>query len=107
MITAHPNLYVQTSRADPLTRKDSREPWINMFSGDVFRPEWRDLVRQHSDRFILAFDNVWPEDWSSEYVKNAQLWRRALGELPLDVAQAVAHGNAERLWKIPSKNIVR
>lgn len=103
LIVAHPNVYFQTSRSDPMTRKDSDQPWINMFSGAFLAPEWKGLVTQFPDRFILAFDNVWPENWSGDYVDDALYWRKALAELPDDVAQKIAHGNAERLWKIPAR----
>jgi hypothetical protein len=56
---------------------------------------------RYPERFVLAFDNVWPEYWSDLYVERARLWRHALSELPTSVAEAIAHGNAERLWNIP------
>jgi hypothetical protein len=30
-------------------------------------------------------------------------WRKAMADLPDDVAHAIAHGNAERLWRIKPK----
>ena len=33
-------------------------------------------------------------------MQQVDLWRKALGKLPDEVAHAVAHGNAERLWKL-------
>jgi len=74
-----------------------------MFRGSALASEWRELLIQFPDRFILAFDNVWPENWSHAYVEHAQFWRSALAGLPVDVARAIAHGNAERLWKIPAE----
>lgn len=64
------------------------------------KPAWRKLIIEHPSRFILAFDNVWPHHWSDMYVEQAELWRNALGKLPSDIAHAVAHRNAERLWKL-------
>jgi len=32
--------------------------------------------------------------------KKVKLWRTAIGELPLEVAHAFAHGNVERLWRL-------
>jgi hypothetical protein len=54
------------------------------------------LVLRHPERFVLALDNVWPEHWSERYMQQVELWRKALGKLPNEVAHAVAHGNAER-----------
>jgi len=33
----------------------------------------------------------------------AALWRQALSDLTPEVAHALAHGNAERLWNLPLK----
>jgi predicted TIM-barrel fold metal-dependent hydrolase len=101
MIEAQPNVYFLTSRSDPLIIGRTRQGWIDMFRGDSLAPDWQRLIVRYPERFVLAFDNVWPEYWSELYVQRARLWRRALSGLPASVAEAVAHGNAERLWKIP------
>jgi hypothetical protein len=104
LIQAHPNIYFLTSRSDPLiisSAGSARQGWVNMFRGDSLGDDWKRLIVRYPDRFALAFDNVWPEYWSDLYVRRAQLWRRALSELPPLVAEAVAHANAERLWRMP------
>jgi predicted TIM-barrel fold metal-dependent hydrolase len=118
LIRAHPNVYFLTSRSTPVTAGDpapvpgrrgmtgkqaSQQPWVNMFRGQVLSPEWRELVIQYPDRFVLTFDNVLPEHWGNFFLEEAQYWRSAFADLPEDVAKAVAHGNAERLWKIRSQ----
>jgi predicted TIM-barrel fold metal-dependent hydrolase len=101
LIQAHPNIYFLTSRSDPRIISNARQGWVNMFHGDSLANDWKQLLIRYPDRFALAFDNVWPEYWSDLYVQRAQLWRHALGELPPTVAEAVAHENAERLWRMP------
>ena len=101
LIAAHPNLVFLTSHANRLVVAGSKQPWTDMFLGSAIAPAWRALIVQHPDRFVLAFDNVWPEHWSEKYVEQVALWREALSKLPTDVAHAVAHGNAERLWNLP------
>lgn len=101
LIGAHPNVYFLTSHANPVTVSKSRQPWVNLFRGERLSPEFRDLMVRHRTRFVLAFDNVFAEHWGEYYLKQAALWRRALAALPPAVAHAVAHGNAERLWKLP------
>ena len=101
LLAAHSNLVFLTSHANTLVVNESRQPWTNMFADGELAPEWKVLVLRHPDRFVLAFDNVWPEHWSEKYVQQVELWRKALGKLPDEVAHAVAHGNAERLWKLP------
>lgn len=100
LLAAHSNLVFLTSHANTLVVDESRQPWTNMFADGDLAPEWSALLLRHPDRFVLAFDNVWPEHWSEKYVKQVELWRKALGKLPVAVAHAVAHGNAERLWKL-------
>jgi predicted TIM-barrel fold metal-dependent hydrolase len=104
LIQAHPNIYFLTSRSDPLIIRQAgqgRQPWVNMFQGSGLADDWSRLMVRYPERFALAFDNVWPEYWSDLYVERARLWRHALSKLPASVAQAIAHGNAERLWNIP------
>ncbi len=100
LLAAHPNLVFLTSHANTLVANESRQLWTNMFADRELAPEWKALLLQHPDRFVLALDNVWPEHWSEKYVQQVDLWREALGKLPAEVAHAVAHGNAERLWKL-------
>jgi len=82
--------------------REGRQPWTDMFEGEELAAEWKTLVLRYPDRFVLTIDNVWPEHWSERYVQQVELWRNALGKLPSEVAHAVAHGNAERLWNLPS-----
>ena len=100
LIAAHPNVYFMTSHSNPITVRQSKQPWTNMFEGDDLKPGWRDLLRLHPDRFILNFDNVWPDHWGPDYVLQAALWRKTLATLPPAAAHKIAHENAERLWKL-------
>lgn len=101
LLAAHPNLVFLTSHANTLVINESRQPWTHMFVGEELATEWKALILRYPDRFVLTLDNVWPEHWSERYVQQVKLWRKALGKLPAEVAHAVAHGNAERLWKLP------
>ena len=101
LIEAHPNLVFLTAHTTPLSVRKSSSPWTNMFSGKRLAPQWKALVTRHPDRFVLAFDNVWEAHWGPFYLKQIALWRKALADLPHDVAHAVAHKNAERLWRLP------
>lgn len=100
LIKRHRNVYFMTSHSNPLVVQKSRQPWVNMFKGDALAPEWQRLVKRHPGRFIFALDNVWYEHWGNDYLEQIKLWRKALAKLPPKAAQAVAHGNAERLWNL-------
>lgn len=100
LINKYTNLYFLTSHSNTIASARSNQPWTNMFKGDVLAPEWAALIIEHSQRFIFALDNVWPEHWRNGYKEQVLLWRNALTRLPPDVAYAVAHKNAELLWKL-------
>ena len=107
LIEAHDNIYFITSHstsigASPIADvKESEDPRTNMFDGDHLSAGWKQLMIEYPDRFILGFDNVWPEHWGQYYLDQIKLWRQAIKELPVEVAHAFAHGNAERLWHLP------
>ncbi len=110
LIAAHPNLYFLTSHANSVftTYHRSNQPWTELFSGERLAADWRALFVAHPDRFVLAFDNVYSFDWAGDYyARQAALWRAALNDLPPPVAEAVAHGNAERLWHLGGAARVR
>lgn len=100
LIEKFPNIHFITSHANPITVNSSNQPWINLFDGEHLRGEWKALMSAHPDRFVLGIDNVWADHWGGKYVRQAAHWRKALGELPPDAAHKVAHGNAERLWRL-------
>jgi len=104
LINAHPNIYFITSHSNPIVIEKSTQPWTNMFDGEKLSADWKQLMIKHPDRFILGFDNVFPEHWGQFYLDEIALWREAIKELPLEVAHAFAHGNAERLWHLKLKN---
>ncbi len=101
LIETHPNVHFIPAHSDPFSVRKSDNPFTRMFEGRSLAAEWKALIVSHPDRFILGFDMVWSQEWRRHYVKEVGLWREALNELPEDVAHAVAHGNAERLWRLP------
>ncbi len=107
LIEAHENIHFNTAhstsiQASPIAVvKESEDPRTKMFEGDHLSESWKLLMVKYPGRFILGFDNVWPEHWSQYYLDQIKLWREAVKELPPEVAHAFAHGNAERLWRLP------
>ena len=101
LIGRHPNLHFITSHSNPVSIANSNQPWVNLFQGTSIHPQWKTLLVRHPQRFVLGFDNVWVKHWGDFYLRQVSLWRKALRELPPDVAHAIAHGNAERLWSLP------
>jgi predicted TIM-barrel fold metal-dependent hydrolase len=98
LLPRHPNLFFITSHSNPVTTSSSKLPWTRMFMDDDLISEWRDLIINNPTRFVLAFDNVFSFHWEQKFMPQVKLWREVLAKFPGDVAHALAHGNAERLW---------
>jgi len=100
LLKKYKNLYFITSHADTVTANNSNQPWINMFDGEKIKPQWTVLMLEYPSRFVFAVDAVWADQWRDDYVNHVELWRKGLSFLPEDVANKIAHGNAEYLWKL-------
>ncbi|MBW2644706.1 MAG: amidohydrolase family protein [Deltaproteobacteria bacterium] len=102
LISTHKNIYFIASKSNPIHGSMATgKAIVNLFDGSSFAPEWKTLIVENPDRFIFGIDNTWAKDWRWKYVREVELWRKALKELPGDVANAVAHVNAEKLWRLP------
>jgi hypothetical protein len=102
LLPKHPNLFFITSHCNPVTTANSKLPWTKMFKWSKLAPAWEALILSYPDRFVLAFDNVFSFHWVGTFMPQVLVWRKALSKLPDKTAHALAHGNAERLWKLPS-----
>lgn len=100
LLTQYKNFHLMTSHADPVTVNSSNQPWTNMFQGGSLKGEWQELMKAYPGQFVFALDNVWADHWRNTYGQHMRLWQSALKKLPDDVAHAIAHGNAERLWQL-------
>ena len=95
------------SLANSVVVNRSSQPWTDMFdNGNELAPDWRALIIRHRARFVLGFDNVWSGHWGPLFTDQVTLWRNALNKLPHPVAHAIAHGNAERLWRLAPATFV-
>lgn len=105
LIMRHNNVYFMTSHADPVTDAISEQPWVNLFRPGTLdlEPQWRNAFIHFPTRFIFALDNVFAEHWLQHYTSKMDYWTSAMNSLPDDVANSIAHGNAERLWKLISQ----
>jgi Tat protein secretion system quality control protein TatD with DNase activity len=100
LISRHPNVYLMTSHSNTVTARKTTQPWTNMFEGDTLKAGWRSVMTRHPDRFVLNFDNVWPDHWGPYYVEQAELWRKTLSTFLPAAAHKIAHENAEKLWNL-------
>ncbi len=89
-----------------------RDPSINALIGHSivgsdgrFLPEWRKLILDYPRRMLFATDAHLESRWDS-YPKSVKAARKALGDLPPDVAYALAAGNASDLFQLGKPNIL-
>jgi len=87
MLTRHPDrLYRDTSVRD---RRIAPEGQL--------KPEWRALFMDHPERFLVGVDTHWAKRWA-RFPRVAERIRGWLQQLPAPVAEALAFGNARRLF---------
>ena len=65
--------------------------------GGTLDPEWRAVFLRHPDRFMVGTDTWVTSRWET-LVEGLQAIRGWLRELPREVAEQIAHRNAERLF---------
>ncbi len=65
--------------------------------GGALCPEWRALILKYPERFLVGSDTWVNQRWSA-YDEIMGGYRRWLGELPPEVAQRIAWGNAAALF---------
>lgn len=67
-------------------------------AGGRLRPEWRKLFARYPERFLLGSDTWVNERWE-DYARIMNGYREWLAELPREVAEKIAFGNAARLFR--------
>lgn len=88
-LNRYPNLYTDLSM---------RSERLN--AGGLMSLDWQDLLIEHADRFLVGVDSFSATRWR-EIGQHAAEIRNWLGQLPPDVAERIAFGNAERLFALP------
>ena len=100
LLQEHPNLYLLLSHANSLVNEGSKQPWTNVVQDGAMDPAWKALMQQYPRQFVLALDNVFPEHWGRLYAQQVALWRQALAALAPELARAIAHDNAVRIYRL-------
>jgi predicted TIM-barrel fold metal-dependent hydrolase len=95
LLARHPNLWLDVSGMTYV-----RTPALATETGPL-EPRWKALLTEHPDRILAGLD-VWaPALFKPETLDRLMRWtRRVLGELPAEAAARIAHGNAERLFRL-------
>lgn len=96
LLQAHPNLFCELSGRESIRRIYRGDP---IDDDRVLRPAWKALLEDFPDRFVIGTD-VDPATMSA-YAEEIGYWRGILAQLSPAAAAKLAHGNAERLLKLP------
>ena len=64
----------------------------------ALKPEWRALLISHASRLMFATDAHKDFRWQ-KYEQVVATWRKILGQLPAEVAEAIAYRNARRVYE--------
>jgi hypothetical protein len=97
LLTTHENLYIEFSY------RDFRQYWeygVVDYNTGKLKPEWKDLLEAHSDRFVIGTD-VDAAD-PKQYAMLITFWRGVLAQLAPEAAANIAYRNAQGLT-IPEK----
>jgi hypothetical protein len=103
IIWAHTGFSTPPSRVDELLRKHpalwgelSYRNGLTESDGSL-APDWRALLIQHRERFLIGSDTWINERWFGYHtiIRGYRAW---LSQLPREVATAIANGNAKRLF---------
>ena len=87
LLEKYPNLWGELSYRGGITE------------GGQLTAEWRALFLRFPERFLLGSDTWVNERWAS-YGDIMAGYRNWLGQLPLETAKKIAHGNARKLFGI-------
>jgi predicted TIM-barrel fold metal-dependent hydrolase len=93
LIEAHQNIYFATNYKD-LENLCTGEP-----VSDYSESDWITLFNDCPDRFIFAFDRVFPNQWN-HYSQDMATFQEKLSNMPESVAKAIAYENARRLFNL-------
>ena len=70
----------------------------DIFPNGTVMPEWKELLTDHADRFLLGIDTYTPQRWLQ--VNEVMHWQRELlAALPADTARQIAYENGERITR--------
>lgn len=98
LLKRHPNLYmsVRVSAGGP-------PPFFALDQSLTLKPQWLVLLRDFPDRFMLGSDFFHAAEGVQRGPEEQGLenFGALLRQLPPDLADAIAHGNAEKLYHLP------
>jgi predicted TIM-barrel fold metal-dependent hydrolase len=98
LLAQHPNLLCELSQRDDRPRPTSefRRRVMITDEGRQLRSEWKAVLEDYSDRFLVGTDTANP----GQYQGLVDFFRAVLAQLTSETARRIAHGNALRLFRL-------
>lgn len=97
MLQSHPNLYMsfRLNRGAP-------KPAATIDADGEIKPQWDDLIQEFSDRFVLGSDAFYQGGGIARGSSDTGLdnLRKLVDQLPPDVGNKIASGNAIRIYRL-------
>ncbi|HTM08033.1 MAG TPA: amidohydrolase family protein [Verrucomicrobiae bacterium] len=98
LLARHPNLFMslRLSAGGP-------PPVAALDSDKRFKPAWLALLKEFSGRFVVGTDFFHPPAGRAErgpVEETLGNYRLALAQMPADLPEAIAHGNAEKIYRL-------
>jgi hypothetical protein len=93
LLQDHPNLYAE------LSFRDGLRSFTPIDAAGSLRPEWKSLFEELPERFVIGTDVLAAA--AANYIALIDYWRGILRQLSPATAVKIAHGNAERLLRLP------
>ena len=108
MLDKHANIFCDLSfRGAPLAANESRQDpnrlifWgRTLFMKAGMKEDWRQLIEDHPDRFMVGIDDV--HSWGIYDDTVAAIREGVLAQLTAETAEKVAWRNAARLFRLPA-----
>lgn len=98
LLSRNPNLFMSLrlgATAPP--------PFIALDPGKKLKPLWLVLLRDFPNRFVIGTDFFHSPGSGSQRGPNEETlenYRAALAQMPAELAEAIAHGNAEKIYRL-------
>ena len=96
LMDRHPNLMCELSHRDDRAHRGPLRTSPITAAGRQLKPEWKSLLEEHSDRFLVGTD----VDNFDDYGNIIAYYREVFAQLSPEAAERFARGNAMRLWQL-------
>jgi hypothetical protein len=99
LLSRNPNLFMSLRLGGA-----APAPFIALNSDKKLKPAWLDLLREFADRFVIGSDFFHSPKGSGSQRgpsdETMENYRSTLAQMPPELAQVIAHGNAEKIYRL-------